>query len=75
MIDRRFEPGNEYAINYHGERHIIVIVCDCGNGVLDILMDGEEHSMAKEQLVEWLSSPFGDVYAIHVGKIDLNDRE
>lgn len=68
IIDRRFEPGNEFSVNHHGERHTIVIVDDCGNGVLDILMDGEEQSMAKEQLEEWLSNPLtDDIYAIHTG--------
>lgn len=68
MKDRRFEPGNEFSVNHHGERHTIVIVDDCGNGVLDILMDGEVQSMAKEQLEEWLSNPLtDDIYAIHTG--------
>ena len=74
MKDRRFEQGNEFSVNHHGERHTIVIVDDCGNGVLDILMDGEVQSMAKEQLEEWLSNPLtDDIYAIHTGNRDLDE--
>lgn len=65
MIDRRFEQGNEYSVNYHGERHTIVIVHDYGNGSLEVLVDGEEHAMAKPQLEEWITNPVtSDVYAI-----------
>lgn len=73
MNEQRFESGNEYSVNYHGERHTIAIVHDYGNGSLDILLDGKEHSMAKEQLEEWLSNSItDDIYAIHTGNIDLD---
>lgn len=74
MNDRRFVPGNEYSVNYHGERHDIIIKHDYGNGELAVLIDGEEHSMVKGQLKGWLASSFSaGEYAVHVGKIDLNE--
>lgn len=76
MIDRRFEQGNEYSVNYHGERHTIVIVHDYGNGSLEVLVDGEEHAMSKEQLKGWLTNTFSTgEYAVHVGKIDLDKHD
>lgn len=69
MNEQRFESGNEYSVNYHGERHTIVIVHDYGNGVLEVLIDGEEHAMAKPQLEEWLTNSItSNIYAIHTGK-------
>lgn len=69
MRDRRFEPGNEYSVNYYGEKHTIVIVQDYGNGTFEVLIDGEGHAMAKPQLEEWITNPVtADVYAILTGE-------
>jgi hypothetical protein len=52
-----------------------VIVHDYGNGSLEVLIDGEEHAMSKEQLKGWITNTFSTgEYAIHTGKIDLDEH-
>lgn len=62
--------GGRYdVVDEQGTRHTIVIVHDYGNGVLEVLIDGEEHAMAKPQLEEWLTNSItSNIYSIHTGK-------